>query len=99
MGRTEVKSAWAKVGDELSGLGLKLKLHVEEEFADEDSDEISSSLKRLGEAIENAAEAVGAAVSDPAVHSDVRDAGKLLVNAVTASMQQARAELTSEPGD
>jgi len=97
MSRSEVRDAWGKVGDELSGLGLKLKLHLEEEFADDDSDEIDSALKRLGEAIENAAEAVGAAVTDPAVHQDVRDAGKLLIQAASLSIQQAKAEITAEP--
>jgi hypothetical protein len=99
MSRTEVKDAWGKVGDELSGLGLKLKLHLEEEFADDDTDEMGSALKRLGDAIENAAEAVGAAVSDKAVHQDVRDAGQLFVKAVSASVEQARAELKPETGE
>jgi hypothetical protein len=32
------KDAWKEVGDRLSALGLKLKLHTEEERADRDED-------------------------------------------------------------
>lgn len=93
MTNTDVRMAWSKVGDQLSALGLKLKLHAEQEFADGDDDEVTKALERLSEAIDNAADAVGNAVTDKAVQHDVREAGRNLIDAIAATVNQATSQL------
>ncbi len=85
----DVKTAWSRVGDELSGLGLKLKLHAEQEMGDDDPTEVKAALKRLSDAIEDAAEAVGNAAKDPSVREDIVDVGHSLASAMGQTMSHA----------
>ena len=90
MTKTEVRTAWSKVGDELSGLGLKLKYHIQEESADEeDGDEVKAALKRLADAIEDTADAAGNAAKDPAVREDVKNAGQSLMTPLATTVNEA----------
>jgi hypothetical protein len=92
MSTNEMKVAWSKVGEELEGLGLKLKYHVEQEFADEDEGEddgVKGALHRLGEAFEDAVEAAEHAAKDEAVREDLRATGRQLVAALTTTVDQA----------
>ncbi len=90
MTKTDVKTAWSKVGDELSGLGLKLKYHIQGEFADdEDGDEVKAALKRLADAIDDTVDAAGNAAKDPAVREDVKNAGQSLITALATTMNEA----------
>ena len=93
MTKSDVKLAWGKVGDELSGLGLKLKYHVQEEFSDkaddDDGTEVKVALKRLADAIDDALDAAENAAKDPAVREDVKDAGRSLMDALTTTVNEA----------
>ncbi len=92
MTQTDVKVAWGRVGDKLSALGLKLKLHAEQEFADDDT-EVRDALKRLSDAFEDTANAIGNASTDEAVQRDVREAGRRFVDAVATTVNQVASEL------
>lgn len=81
------RSAWANVGDELEALGLKLKLHVEQEF-DEDH-EMESAFGRVAEALDDAADAVANIVRDEAVREDAKNVGRNVVSALAASYRHA----------
>jgi hypothetical protein len=90
MGMNETKQAWGKVGDELSGLGLKLKYHVQAEFAEEEAGpEVKAALQRLAEAIDDTVDAVGNAAKDDAVREDLRTAGQALVDALSTTVDGA----------
>ncbi len=89
----EVRNAWGKVGDELSGLGLKLKLHAEQEFSDDDLHEADAALEKFSEAIEAAVEAVENAVGDVAVREDVAASGRQLIEAMSVTMRAARRQI------
>lgn len=89
MSTREVRDAWGKVGDELAGLGLKLKLHAQQEFSDDDLKESDAALERLGEALDAAAEAVQNAAEDPAVREDLVETGRRLVDALSVTMTEA----------
>lgn len=89
MSTQDVRQAWSKVGDELSGLGLKLKLHAEQEFSDDDVRESEAALERLGEALDAAAEAIQQAGKDPAVRADLVETGRRLVDALSITMNEA----------
>ena len=69
---TDTRTAWADVGDRLSALCLKLKLHAEEELTDDDVRE-ASGIDRLRAVIEQTAEAMGDAYEDEAVRSDAKE--------------------------
>ncbi len=92
----EIKAAWGKVGDELSGLGLKLKLHAEQEFSDDDVRSADDALERLSEAVEAAVDTVGNAVSDVAVREDFADTGRQLIEAMSITMREASRQLRGE---
>lgn len=94
MARETVKDAWVNVTDELSALALKLKYHVEEERADTDTD-VDNAFEKLADAIDDLAEAAGKAAKDPAIRDDLMTAGRLLAKAVTATVNQAAAEVRS----
>lgn len=90
MTKTDVKRAWTKVGDELSGLGLKLKYHMQQELTDDDDgDEVRAALKRLADAIDDTVDAAENAAKDPAVRDDVRSAGQLLIDALSTTVNEA----------
>ncbi len=84
-----MKQAWSNVADELSGLGLKLKYHVQEEFAEDGGTEVKAALQRLANAIEETVDVVGNVAKDPAVRSDVRDSGRLFIDALSTTFDQA----------
>ena len=89
----EAKAAWLRVGDELSGLGLKLKYHVEEGFDSTNNPDITDALQRLAAALDDAVETAENVVKDPAVRDDVLATGKRLVEAMSVTFEQAQKDL------
>jgi len=93
MSTREIKDAWGKVGDELASLGLKLKLHAEQEFSDDDVTEADAALERLSEAVEAAVDTVGHVFGDVAVREDFADTGRQLVEAMSVTMREATRQI------
>ena len=89
---TDAKSAWEAVGDKLSSLGLKLKLHAEEEASD-DSKEFTSALDRLTASINDVFDGLSNAARDPAVRDDARGIASAFADAVNATIDEARERL------
>ena len=92
MTTASVKDAWCEVGDELEALGLKLKLHLEQERSAQDDDE-DELLERLGQRLDAAIDAVENAAEDEAVRQDLRATRELLVAAVGTTFRTARDEV------
>jgi len=91
-----VRSTWNETADKLGGLGLKLKLHYEEQQgADRETvrAEVQSAVQRLGDAVQAAFEALGAAAKDDAVKDDVKQVGQALTDALRATFNQASGEI------
>lgn len=86
---TDAKDAWAAVGSHLDGLALKLKMHLKEETAGGDAAG-QSPFDKLGAAVQEAFNALGDAVRDEAVRSDVKAAGDAIVNAIKVTVNDAR---------
>jgi len=80
---------WHDLADKLEGLGLKLKLHLEQTG----SDEVPDALSKLGQAVQDVFHAASNAVNDDAVRSDVREAGQLLGDAVANTFSKAGDEI------
>ncbi|MFZ8999158.1 MAG: hypothetical protein ACO3D0_12400 [Ilumatobacteraceae bacterium] len=92
-GRTAVRERWAAVGDRLEALGLKLDMHYQQESTRPDGGPVDDGLARAGAAIGDAFDALGEAVADSAVRSDVREAGRLLVEAVNSTLDEVGATI------
>ena len=87
---------WIDVKSKVEGLGLKLKLHLQQED-DEAGEREPGSTKAafddLGERLEDAFEAFGNAAKDPAVRADVREIGLMLKDAMRDTMSNVGAEV------
>ena len=90
---TDARAAWDEVGDRLSALALKLKLHAEEELSDEELRE-KCGFDKLAKSVQETFDALGDAMEDDAVRSDVRDAGRAFVEALDATVRQVRRTVT-----
>lgn len=91
---SDAKQAWDDVRDKASGLGLKLKLHLDEtRSAEAGGDELRDALEKLRDAIDGAFDAVGRAARDEAVKEDVRETGRSLTTALQATFAEASDEL------
>lgn len=87
---SDVPQEWRQVTEAVSGLALKLKLHLEQAATDDDRAEARQALERLGDAVEDAFDAVRSAVKDPAVKDDAREVGAALKGALAATFAEAR---------
>jgi hypothetical protein len=88
----DTKKAWAEVGDAMSALGLKLKLHAEQETSEENK-EFTSALERLADTVNDIFQGVGNAARDPAVRDDARNVAQAFAGAVDATIAEARTRL------
>lgn len=89
------KKAWADVGDALSALGLKLKLHTKQELSEED-EEFTSALKRLAATVDDIFDGLGNAARDPAVREDAKSVAQSFAGAVDATIDEAKSRLKKD---
>jgi hypothetical protein len=90
----DTKQAWSEVADQFSGLGLKLKLHLEEALkARPDDETVKKALEELRDSLDRAFTAVGDAVKDPAVKQDVVDVASSLREALSTTFSEASDDL------
>ena len=102
---TTANDAWAEFGSKLSALGLKLKLHYEQEHGesgDETDDDfvdgVTDLFESLGATITDAFGALGNAIDDDALRADAEDAGRLLIDAVDATFTDVANEVRDRLG-
>lgn len=93
----EAKNAWKDVGDRVEALGLKLKLHLDQEM-DVDIDErvegeTKSAFEDMSGKVTDAFDAFGNAARDDAVHSDVRELAELIKEALIETFRAVGAEV------
>lgn len=79
----DTESSWDEFGNKLNGLGLKLKLHLEQASDEDGDDEIADALRKLASSVEDAFEGLRNAATDPAIKADVRDVGATFARAVS----------------
>ncbi len=94
---TEMHDSWREVIDRAEALGLKLKLHLEQE-ADLDDDtakpgDTRATIEDLGAKLQSTFDSVGAAAHDEAVRSDVKDIGALLKDALVETFSTVSSDL------
>lgn len=90
---TEIRDTWRDVAAKAEAIGLKLRLHLEQEdqagsgapTGEPASGGTRAAIDELGAKLKDAIEAFGAAAKDPAVRSDVADMGSLLKDALVTT--------------
>lgn len=99
---SEVQESWKQVASKAEALGLKLKLHLEQEKDDEHAERAAGDTKAMvdefGRKINDAFDSFGHAAKDPAVHEDVKDMGRLFRDALVDTFNAVGAEVSSRTG-
>lgn len=93
---TDARSAWNDTGEQLTALGSKLGAHFEKQRGADGEQaraETDEAIKRLGKAIQDAFDAVGAAARDDAVRQDVKLVGRSLVEALDVTFREVSDEV------
>lgn len=92
----EMQESWKDVASKAEALGLKLKLHLEQEKDESEPREpgdtkalIDDFTARLNDAFDS----VGNAAKDTAVHDDVKDMGRLFRDALVTTFNTVGAEV------
>jgi hypothetical protein len=92
----DAREAWNTTGEKLTELGRKLKVHYDTqrgEDAQASRQEIADAARKVGGALQDAFEAIGAAARDSSVQADVKQVGQSLVEALGATLGQASDEV------
>jgi hypothetical protein len=89
---TTPDSHWKAVGDKVEELSQKVRTHL----AQTDTSDLSQALDNIGKTVREAFDAAGAAVRDDAVRSDVREFGRLLGDAVSATFNRAKSDIKDQ---
>jgi len=121
---TDARDAWKEVAGKAESLGLKLKLHLEQEQgvgdavadteaevdtatetatdtsdaadpADSGAADAKAVIEDLSRKVQDAFDSIGNAAKDNAVHEDVKDMGRLFVEAISATFTAVGAEVAS----
>lgn len=98
---TDAKESWREVADKAEALGLKLKLHLEQErdeTASREPGDTKALVDDLGRKLQDAFDSMGNAAQDPAVHQDVKDMGRLVKDALVSTFAAVGAEVDSRTG-
>lgn len=83
----EVGAKWDDVRSELEGLGLKLKMHVEQAGSDsEAAEQVGTAFKQFVQSIEGAVDGLGNAARDDAVRENLVEVGRAFADAVNTSL-------------
>lgn len=94
----ELQESWKEVAGKAEALGLKLKLHLEQE-KDETEPRAAGDTKALMDDLSakltDAFDSIGNAAKDTAVHDDVKDMGRLFRDALVTTFNAAGAEVTN----
>ncbi|MEV0269140.1 MAG: hypothetical protein HOV71_12530 [Hamadaea sp.] len=85
---------WNELGEKLEGLGLKLKMHLQQS----DTSEVPDALSKLGNAVQEVFAAAGNAVKDDAVRADVKEAGQMLGDALANTFSKASNDIRDRFG-
>jgi len=90
---TRPSTHWSNVGEKLEELGTKLKGHFEQTG---DAEELNDALQKLKRGFADAVESAGNAVRDDRVKADVKEAGRLFVDALSASLAKVSESLRAD---
>lgn len=91
------QESWKDVADKVESLGLKLKMHLEQEAdgatTEPQEGDTKAAFDDLGRQIQDAFDSFGNAAKDPAIHADVKDIGNMLKDALLTTFSAVGAEV------
>jgi len=94
----ETRESWKEVADRVEALGLKLKMHLEQEQDDQIDDraagDTQNALDDLSGRVADAFDAFGNASKDEAVQQDVRTIADLIKIALIKTLRAVGAEVS-----
>jgi hypothetical protein len=93
---TDARSAWNETGEQLTALGAKLGAHYQAQHGTDGEKaraQTEEAIKRLGEAVQDAFDAVGTAARDEAVRQDVKQVGRSLIGALDVTFREVSNEI------
>ncbi len=93
----EIQDSWKEVASKAEALGLKLKLHLEQEKDETEPREPGDTkalIDDIGTKLTDAFDSIGNAAKDTAVHDDVKDMGKLFRDALMVTINTAGEEVS-----
>ncbi len=94
---SDPKQTWNDVASKVESLGLKLKLHLDQERDDQVADraegETSNAFDELSGRVADAFDAFGNAAKDDAVQDDMRELAELIKQALIETLRAAGAEI------
>lgn len=94
----ETRESWKEVADRVEALGLKLKMHLEQEQDDQVDDraagDTQTALDDLSGRVSDAFDAFGNASKDEAVQQDVRTIADLIKVALIKTLRAVGAEVS-----
>lgn len=99
---TDPKDSWREVADKAEALGLKLKLHLEQEHdatEPREPGDTKAMVDDLGQRLQEAFDSMGNAAQDPAVHEDVKDMGRLVKDALVSTFAAVGAEVSARTAE
>ncbi len=94
----DAKESWRELASRAEALGLKLKLHLEQEHdvgSERQPGDTKAMVDDLSRRVQEAFDSMGNAAQDPAVHEDVKDMGRLLKDALVSTFAAMGAEMKS----
>jgi len=93
----DARDAWKDVATKVESLGLKLKLHLDQEqdsaVANRAEGDTRNAFDQLSGQVTDAFDAFGNAAKDDAVHSDVREIAELIKQALIETFEAVGAEI------
>lgn len=92
----EMQDSWKEVSSRAEALGLKLKLHLEQErdeTAPREPGDTKALVDDMSQKVTDAFESMGNAAKDEAIHEDVKEMGRLFKSALMTTFNSVGAEM------
>jgi len=103
------QDSWKELASKAESLGLKLKLHLEQESSPDGDDELASAVTGVGgsrdpkvlaeqaaKKVQEAFDSLGSAAKDAAVHQDAKDLGSLFKDALITTLGAVGSEVADK---
>jgi hypothetical protein len=92
---SDAKQKWDEVGERFGELGRHLKERYDSQsaFGDDEKTKVNDALHQIGESLDAGFTALGDSLRDPAMRSDLKDAGAAIADALSSTFKDVADEL------
>jgi len=91
----DVKEKWDEVGNRFAALGQRVKdqFDARSAFGEEEKAEVESALRRLGDALDNAFNAIGDTMRDPGIRDELKGIAVAMGEAMSTTFREVADEI------